>query len=117
MEANDACKTNTFEDNESIADMIQRNVMKGTDTVRDSQVDNQATIVKYYSFSDKGQKGQVETRQQTVKKLHNEPGLKIEIDTGRTSKDIRSNQQKSSGCKRNTWETYEKQCRKLQLLR
>ena len=32
MEANDACETSTFEDDESIADMIQRNVMKGTET-------------------------------------------------------------------------------------
>ena len=33
---------------------------------RDSQVDSQATIVKYYSYSDKDQKGQIETKQLTM---------------------------------------------------
>ena len=40
-----------------------------------------------------GQKGQIETKQQTVKRSHNEPGLKVEINTVETSKYIRSNQQ------------------------
>ena len=42
---------------------------------RDGQVDNQATIVKYYSYSDKDQKGQVETKQPNVKRSHEKSGL------------------------------------------
>ena len=157
VEANDVCETSIFEDDESIADMIQRNVMKGTETdmkrsgtkvslsaeihndniaqgevvedkhtgpkepdrtstplvniqpvdivenrknskeVRDNQVDSQATIVKYYIYSDKDQKGQIDTKQQTVKKSHNESGLKLEINTVETSKNTRSNLEEMTG--------------------
>ena len=43
---------------------------------RDSQLDSQTTIVRYYSYSDKDQKGQVETKQLDVKRSHGESGLK-----------------------------------------